>query len=57
MKKKGITIELRCSKGRTKLKFHQDCGTFDDEMNYLRQSGKFRFEDILPVKMHKVNLY
>ena len=53
-KKMGDIInKLPCSKGRTKLKFHQDFSKFFDQIIYPRETGKFNLKKILSVKILK----
>ena len=40
-----MIVKVQILKGETKLNFHQVFSSYYDEMNYLRQSGKFHFED------------
>ena len=46
--------KLQSLKGKTKLKFYKNISNYYNEMNIRRQSGNFRFEGDLLVKMLNV---
>ena len=54
--KGDMIIKLQSLPGKTKQKLHQDYSNFYDEMNDLRQSGTFHFDEHPFSKIFKAQL-